>query len=159
MAKLGAMARLRKRRASRLEAKRQVALSAAPSVPNPAHSPVEPGLLASVRQQVAAAEQMAATATKAPKLVRSGRAEELKGEAAEKKAVLKKMETADAAPVVLPASDVKVALNVFDHAVVALTVGTEILKISKWYAVGGAAVVAGLFFLAEKQGWLDFINF
>ena len=159
MAQIGAMARLRKRRAARLEAKRQVALAAAPPVANPAHTPVEPALLESVRQQVGNAEEMAAGAENAPKLVRSGRAKVLRIEAEEKKAVLTKMETAAAAPVMLPVSDVKVALNVFDHAVVALTVGTEILKISKWYAVGAAAVVAGLFFLAEKQGWLDFINF
>jgi len=159
MAKIGAMARLRKRRAARLEAKRQAALAAAPPVSNPAHSQVDPALLESVRQQVVVANTLAEDAANAPKLVRSGRADVLKVEAEEKKVVLKKMETAAAAPAVVPVSDVKVALNVFDHAVVALTVGTEILKISKWYAVGGAAVVAGLFFLAEKQGWLDFINF
>jgi hypothetical protein len=158
MAKLGAMARLRKRRAARLEAKRQVAVAALPPAPEPEPA-VDPKMLEGVRVQVKEAHKMARSAFRAPKLVKSGRADVLLAEANEKEAVLVKMEAAAAAPVVVPVSDVKVALTVFDHAVVILTVGTEILKISKWYAVGGAAAVAGLFFLAEKQGWLDFINF
>ncbi len=157
MAKLGAMARLRKRRAARLEAKRQAAIAALPPAPEPEPA-VDPKMLEGVREQVKAAHKMARSAFRAPKLVRSGRADVLKAEAVEKEAVLVKMEAAAAAPVVV-VPDVKVALNVFDHAVVVLTVGTEILKISKWYAVGGAAAVAGLYFLADKQGWLDFINF
>jgi hypothetical protein len=157
MAKLGAMARLRKRRAARLEAKRKAALAAAP--PTPAPEPqVSSEELENVRKQLVTAKGLAEGARKAPKLVRSGRAAELKANAEKVEEVFVKMEKASVAPVV-PVSDVKVALNVFDHAVVILTVGTEILKISKWYAVGGAAAVAGLFFLAEKQGWLDFINF
>ena len=158
MVKLGAMARLRKRRAARLEAKRQVAVAALPPAPEPAPA-VDPKMLEGVREQVKEAHKMARDAFRAPKLVRSGRADVLKAEAVEKEAVLVKMEAAAAAPVVVVVPDVKVALNFFDHAVIVLTVGTEILKISKWYAVGGAAVVAGLFFLAEKQGWLDFLNF
>ncbi len=156
MAKIGAMARLRKRRAARLAEKRRAAIAAAPPVPAPKPQ-VSPAELENVRTQLAAAKEMAAGAKKAPKLVRSGRAAELTANAEKVEEVLVKMERAAAAPVV-PVSDVKVALNVFDQAVVVLTVGAEILKISKWYAVGGAAVVAGLFFLAEKQGWLDFLN-
>jgi hypothetical protein len=157
MAKLGAMARLRKRRAARLEAKRQAAIAAAPSVPAPKPQ-VSPAELEGVRQQLTKAKGLAEGARKAPKLVRSGRAAVLKADADKIEEVFVKMEKASVAPVA-PVSDVKVALTVFDHAVVVLTVGTEILKISKWYAVGGAAAVAALFFLAEKQGWLDFINF
>lgn len=152
MAKLGAIVRLRKRRAARLEAKRQAAVVALPHALT--HRDVAWARDA-VREQVKEAHKVARSAARAPKLVRSGRAAELKSFAVEKEAVLLKME----APSVVTVPDVKVALNVFDHAVVILTVGTEILKISKWYAVGGAAAVAGLFFLAEKQGWLDFINF
>ncbi len=157
MAKIGAMARLRKRRAARLEAERQVAAAALPPAPEPEPA-VDPRMLEGVRTQVKEAHKMARSAFRAPKLVRSGRADVLKVEAEEKEAVLVKMEAAAAAPVVV-VPDVKVALNVFDQAVVVLTVGAEILKISKWYAVGGAAVVAGLYFLADKQGWLDFLNF
>lgn len=157
MAKLGAMARLRKRRAARLEAKRQAAIAAAPPVPAP-EPQVSPEELENVRNQLTKAKGMAEGARKAPKLVRSGRAAELKANAEKVEEVLVKMEAAAVAPVV-SVPDVKVALNVFDHAVVVLTVGTEILKISKWYAVGGAAAVAALYFFAEKQGWLDFINF
>jgi hypothetical protein len=157
MAKLGAMARLRKRRAARLEAKRQAAVAAAPPAPSP-EPQVSSEELENVRTQLTKAKGLAEGARKAPKLVKSGRAAELKANAEKVEEVLGKMERAAVAPVV-PVSDVKVALNVFDHAVVILTVGTEILKISKWYALGGAAAVAGLFFLAEKQGWLDFINF
>lgn len=157
MVKLGAMSRLRKRRAARLEAKRQVAIADLPPAPEP-EPLVDPKLLKGLREQVRDAHKLARNAARAPKLVRSGRADVLKVEAVEKEAVLVKMEAIAAAPVVV-VPNVKVALNVFDHAVVVLTVGTEILKISKWYAVGGAVVVAGLFFLAEKQGWLDFINF
>ena len=157
MAKLGAMARLRKRRAARLEAKRQAAVAALPPAPKPEPA-VDPKMLEGVREQVKEAHKMARIAFRAPKLVRSGRADVLKAEAVEKELVLVKMEAAAAAPPVVVVPDVKVALNVFDHAVVVLTVGTEILKISKWYAVGGAAVVAGLYFLADKQGWLDFLN-
>ena len=157
MAKLGAMARLRKRRAARLEAKRQAAIAAAPPVPAP-EPQVSPEELENVRKQLTRAKGLAEGARKAPKLVRSGRAAVLKADAEKVEEIFVKMEKASVAPVV-PVSDVKVALNVFDHAVVVLTVGTEILKISKWYALGGAAAVAGLFFLAEKQGWLDFINF
>ena len=157
MAKLGAMTRLRKRRAARLEAKRQAAIAAAPPVPAP-EPQVSPEELENVRKQLTRAKGLAEGARKAPKLVRSGRAAVLKADAEKVEEIFVKMEKASVAPVV-PVSDVKVALNVFDHAVVVLTVGTEILKISKWYALGGAAAVAGLFFLAEKQGWLDFINF
>ena len=96
---------------------------------------VDPALLEGLRAQVADAEKLAAGAKKAPKLVRSGRAAELKAEAVEKAEVLKKMEVVAATPAVVvsaPAPEVKVALNVFDQAVVILSVGTDILKISKW---------------------------
>lgn len=164
MAKIGAMARVRARRKARLEEKRKAAIAAAPvqATPAPAAPVVDPVMLEGVRTQVADAKKLATGAERAPKLVRSGRAAELRAEASEKEAVLKKMEVAASAPVVVvaaPVSDVKVALTVFDQAVVILSVGTEILKISKWYALGGAALVTGIFILAEKQGWLDFINF
>jgi hypothetical protein len=48
---------------------------------------------------------------------------------------------------------------VFDWTQVLLEAAVDELKISKWYAAGGAAVLAALYFVAEKQGWLDFINF
>jgi hypothetical protein len=164
MAKIGAMARLRARRKARLEAKRKAAVAAAPvqATRVSVEPTVDPVLLEGLRAQVADAEKLAEGAKKAPKLVRSGRAAELKAEAVEKSEVLKKMEVVAATPAVVvsaPAPQVKVALTVFDQAVVILSVGTDILKISKWYALGGAALVTGLFVLAEKQGWLDFINF
>lgn len=162
MVKIGAMARVRARRKARLEEKRKAAIAAAPvqAAPAPPAPAVDPVMLEGVREQVADAKKLATNAERAPKLVRSGRAAELRVEASEKAAVLKKMEVAAAAPVVVvaPVSEVQVALNFFDQAVVVLTVGADILKISKWYALGGAALVTGLYFLAEKQGWLDFLN-
>ena len=172
MVKMGALARIKKRRAAKLEEKRNAALDAR-SVPAPAITPsvpviplVEPEIIEALKKQVAEHKALAENAAKSPKLVRSGRAIELAAQADEKATVLAKMEAANAVPAAPPASvaappvsDIHVALSVFEQAMVVLSVGAETLKISKWYALGGAAGIAVLYFIAEKQGWLAFINF
>jgi hypothetical protein len=35
----------------------------------------------------------------------------------------------------------------------------DVLHLNKWVALAIVGVGAAAFFLAEKQGWLDFINF
>ena len=159
--KLGVFARLRKKRDAKLAEKKEVAEVAVAPIKE------EAAKLVVAREEATAAENKATTtAAKGPKLVSPAKIERLKVEAEDKAKVVERLEEEEASlavtrtaasPVV--ASDLEVALTAFDWALILLSVAVEELKISKWYALGGAAVLAVLYYVAEKQGWLDFINF
>ena len=158
--KLGVFARLRKKRDAKLAEKKEVAEVAAAPIKE------EAAKLVVAREEAAAAENKAiSTEAKGPKLVSPTKVERLKVEAEDKAKVVERLEEeaslavtrTAASPVV--ASDLEVALTAFDWALILLSVAVEELKISKWYALGGAAVLAVLYYVADKQGWLDFINF
>ena len=135
---------MRKKRDARLAEKKEVAAAAAAE-------------LAIAREEAEVAENNAIkAAVLGPKLVSPGQGEQLKAEAAEKAAVVKQLEETVPAVVI---SDLQVALTVFDWVLILLSTVAEELKISKWYAIGGAVTLAAFYYVAEKQGWLDFINF
>ena len=158
--RLGAFARMRKKRDARLAEKKEVAEAAA--------APIKEAVakLVVAREEAEVAENKAINAeVNSPELVSPGKVEKLKVEAEDKAMVVKRLEEeappavtrAAASPVV--ASDLQVALTAFDWALIFLSVAAEELKISKWYALGGAVTLAAFYYVAEKQGWLDFINF
>jgi hypothetical protein len=162
--KLGAFKRIKQKRDEKLAEKKKVAekrVDAKNAETAPAKAAVAELVVA--RKEATAAENKAINAEAAgAKLVSPAKVQSLKKQAEAKVAVVKQLEhevvpTPVAAPVVV--SDLETALSVFEWALILAVVGAEVLKISKWYAVGGAAVLAALFFLAEKQGWIDFINF
>ena len=151
---------MRKKRDARLAEKKEVAEAAA--------APIKEAVakLVVAREEAEVAENNAIkAAVLGPKLVSPGQGEQLKAEAEDKAMVVKRLEEeappavtrAAASPVV--ASDLQIALTTFDWALILLSAAAEELKISKWYALGGAAVLAVLYYVTEKQGWLDFINF
>ena len=158
--KLGTFARIRRKKKAKLEEKKAAAAAApAPkSAPAPAPDPVK--LEAAKKEAAEAVDKTSVLASKG-NLVSPVKLQAAQAEAEEKTAVVETMEgrTAVAADPVAAVSDLGVALNVFDWALILLSVAAEELKISKWYAIGGAAVLAALYYVAEKQGWLDFINF
>lgn len=168
--RLGAFARLRKKRDEKLAKKQKaaektvVAKEAAVEVAAAPANEVAAELVVA-REKATAAENKAINAEAAgPKLVSPAKIEKLKRAVRVSAKVVKQLEVkAEALP--LPAaspvvaSDPGVALTAFDWALILLSAAADELKISKWYAIGGAAVLGGLYYLADKQGWLDFINF
>ncbi len=158
--KLRVFARIRKKRDAKLAEKKEAAEVAAA----PAKEAVAELVVA--REEATAAENKAINAeVNSPKLVSPAKVERLKVEAEAKAVVVKQLEEeappavarAAASPVV--ASDLEVALTAFDWALILFSAAAEELKISKWYAIGGAALLAALYYVADKQGWLDFLNF
>ncbi len=149
--KLRVFARLRKKRDAKLAEKKEVAeVAAAPA------KAAEAKLVVAREEAEIAENEAIKVVDLGPKLVSPPKVEQLKAEAAAKVAIVKQLE--ETAPAAVT-SDLEVALNAFDWALILLSVGTDVLKISKWYAIGGAAITAALYYVAEKQGWLDFINF
>ncbi len=171
---LGAFARLRKKRDDRLAEKQKAAEKTVVAEEATAEVPAAPAKevaaeLVVAREEATAAENKAINAEAAgPKLVSPAKVQSLKHQAKAKVAAVEKLEQeAPPAPVVVPipvvaptvASDLEVDLTAHDWALILLSAAADELKISKWYAMGGAAVLGGLYYLADKQGWLDFINF
>ena len=149
--KLRVFARLRKKRDAKLAEKKEVAeVAAAPA------KAAEAKLVVAREEAEIAENEAIKVAALGPKLVSPPKVKQLKAEAAAKVAIVNQLE--ETAPAAVT-SDLEVALNAFDWALILLSVGTDVLKISKWYAIGGAALLAALYYVAEKQGWLDFINF
>ncbi len=148
--KIGAFERIKRKRDAKLaEKKKKVAEVAAPVKEARKE-------LVVAREVAAVAEKKAETAAaKGAKLVSPAKVKKLKAEAEVKVAAVKRLEKV-APPE--PPSQLSVALNVFDWALIIFAVGADLLKINKWYAVGAAALFAGLFYLADKQGWLGFLN-
>jgi len=170
--KLGAFARIKRRKADKLAEKQKAiekAVEKAEAAATVAEAPIAEvtEALATARAEATSAENKAINAEAAgPKLVSPAKVQSLKKQAKAKAVVVEQLEekvqVAEARPpaaVVQPPSDLEASLTMFEWSLILLAVGAETLKISKWYAVGGAAALAALYFLAEKQGWLDFLNF
>ena len=60
-------------------------------------------------------------------------------------------------PVVPPVE--KIGLSKSDITAIVLFVLMDILHINKWVALAIVGAATALFYFAEKQGWIDFINF
>ena len=162
--KLGAFKRIKQKRIRKLvEKKEKIEKLIAEDEAAAAPAKAAVAELAVARKEAIAAQNKSTNmAAKVPKLVSPEKAATLQHTAAVKAAVVKQLEEkVEATPVPAPKapSDLEASLNVFDWTVLLLEAGADELKISKWYAVGGAALLAVLYFVAEKQGWVDFINF
>jgi len=163
--KLGAFARLRNKRDARLAEKKKAAGEKIAVVAATTAPAKEAAAAIVVAKEAATAAQNKAINAEAAgaKLVSPAKVQSLKHQAEAKVVAVRELEAAETAAAEtassVVASDLGVALNAFDWALILFSAAADELKINRWYAIGGATVLAGLFYLAEKQGWLDFINF
>jgi len=166
--KLGFSARIRRKRDAKLAEKNKVVAEAVTLAPT--HAVPDPDLkvlqekLDQAREAAATAADRAVMSEKLQwKLVKSGRAAELQAEADAAATLVKHLEKKAAEPVVVPPvskvvpSNLQASLDMFDWSLIILSTGTEALNASKWWALGGAVSLAALYYLAEQQGWLEFI--
>jgi hypothetical protein len=159
--KLGAFKRIKQKRNRKLvEKKKKIEKILAADAAETAPAKEAVAELVVAQKEATAAENKAINAEAAgAKLVSPAKVQSLKRQAEAKVVVVKQLEEKVKAVAPAAPSSLEVSLSVFDWTQVLLEAAVDELKISKWYAAGGAAVLAALYFVAEKQGWLDFINF
>jgi len=166
--KLGFSARIRGKRDAKLAKKNEVLAKAVTLAPTHAVPVPDPKVLQEeldqARDDAMVAAKRAIMSEKIQwKHVKSGRAAELQAEADAAAEVVNQLEKKAAEPAVVPPvskvvpSKLEASLGMFDWSLILLSTGTEALNASKWWALGGAASLAGLYYLAEQQGWLEFI--
>jgi hypothetical protein len=167
--KLGFSARIRGKRNAKLAEKEKVIAKAVTLAPTHVVPDPDPKVLQEELDQAREAADVAAKRAVISektqwKHVKSGRAAAWQSEAATAVEVVKQLEKKAAEPVVVPPvskvvpSKLQASLNMFDWSLIILSTVTESLNASKWWALGGAASLAGLYYLAEQQGWLEFIT-
>jgi hypothetical protein len=159
--KLGAFKRIKQKRNRKLvEKKKKIEKILAAEAAETAPAKEAVAELVVAQKEATAAENKAINAEAAgAKLVSPAKVQSLKRQAEAKVVVVKQLEEKVKAVAPAAPSSLEVSLSVFDWTQVLLEAAVDELKISKWYAVGGAALLAALYFVAEKQGWLDFLNF
>jgi hypothetical protein len=110
-----------------------------------------------LREIAADAKQRADSAFESKKLVKSGRAQELRDLAEAKLLAIKTIEEGRKPRVkVTPPAPIKNVVLEIPAPPTALPSNKD--GVAKWY-LSGAAAVAGFAYLALRYGWFDFINF
>ncbi len=163
--KLGAFARIRRRRDAKLAEKKRASeeaaaasLLAADAIAVPQAEVLKVQLTEAREEAVIAEEQATAAAAKPPELMSPIKVELLRETADHKIAVVMDLEKqSQPAPAEAP-SNLLVTLTVFEWALILGSVAVEIFNVNRWYAVGAAVVLTALYWVADKQGWLDFLN-